>query len=191
MLENGGKSECYTGIWRSEHHDKGASGCTAPGPKYRRQKWSKFKSTWHLKSKILMVSMDILMTFCYQLKQESLSDQGQPPTSQNIGVPSEQVWKNLCCKGPNVVGFPSEQDWTGPFGSRVSQENKFEQVYSRHSPVGRVSAWSHTVSSGMIGPSFEPHQCLLQITWKRIAQLSFWLSIGQQVLHQRWIWENV
>ena len=34
------------------------------------------------------------------------------------------------------------------------------------SSVGRVSAWSHTVSGGMIAPGFESHQCLAGM-WKR------------------------
>ena len=31
---------------------------------------------------------------------------------------------------------------------------------SQESPVGRASAWSHTVSGGIIAPGFESHQCL-------------------------------
>ena len=59
---------------------------------------------------------------------------------------------------------------------------------SRAGIVCRASAWSHTV---MIGPSFEPHQCLLTGVWKRTAWLSWWLPRGWQVLHQRWILGNV
>ena len=64
---------------------------------------------------------------------------------------------------------------------------KCDSMPSRHSSVGRASAWSHTVSSGTIGPSFEPHQCLLTGMWIRMAQLPCWPPRGQQVSHQRWI----
>ena len=50
-----------------------------------------------------------------------------------------------------------------------------------HSPVLRTFVY------GMIGPGFEPHQCLLTGTRKRTAQLPCWPSWGQQVLHQRCI----
>ena len=46
---------------------------------------------------------------------------------------------------------------------------------SRHSSVGRGSAWCHTASGGMTGLSFKPHQFLLIGTWKRMAQLLCWL----------------
>ena len=41
-----------------------------------------------------------------------------------------------------------------------------ESFLCRDSSVGRASAWSHTVSSGMIAPSFESHQWVIGM-WKR------------------------
>ena len=59
-------------------------------------------------------------------------------------------------------------------------------VPSRAGIVSRASAcWLHVVSGGMIGPGFEPYQCLLEGMWKRMAQLPSLLLRGQQVLHQR------
>ena len=43
----------------------------------------------------------------------------------------------------------------------------------------------------MIGPSFEPHQCLLTGTWRRMTWLLCLLSRGWQVWHQRWIWGHL
>ena len=61
-------------------------------------------------------------------------------------------------------------------------------VPSRAGMVSRASAcWLHAGSGGMIGPGFEPHQCLLAGMWKRMAQLPCLLLRAQQVLHQRWI----
>ena len=53
-----------------------------------------------------------------------------------------------------------------------------------HSSVDRTSAWSHTMSSSMIGPGFETNQCLFSGMWKRMAWLPCWAPRGQQVSHQ-------
>ena len=57
--------------------------------------------------------------------------------------------------------------------------------------VEYLAAWCHPVSSGMTGPSFKPHQCLLVGTWKGMAWLPCWPPRDQQVSHQRWTLGNV
>ena len=71
---------------------------------------------------------------------------------------------------------PSESDIAFAFAFAFCEEtlarNVLTHVYreqrskSRDSSVDRASAWSHTVSGGMIAPGFESHQCLTGM-WKR------------------------
>ena len=51
---------------------------------------------------------------------------------------------------------------------------------SLHSSVGRASDWSHTVSGGMIGPSFKPHQWLLAT--KRSADVAPEVNLRECVI---------
>ena len=41
----------------------------------------------------------------------------------------------------------------------------------------------------MLNPGLESHQCLYTSIWIKMVWLSCWLPRGQQVLHQRWIWD--
>ena len=52
---------------------------------------------------------------------------------------------------------------------------RMTHMSSRHRSLSRALAYS------IIGPGFDPHQCLLTGTWKRMAQLSCWLQRGKQV----------
>ena len=65
---------------------------------------------------------------------------------------------------------------------RRLESNK--KTYS--SKVGRVSAWSHTMTSSMIDPGFNPHQILFTGMRKRMAWPSCRPPRGWQALHQRW-----
>ena len=58
---------------------------------------------------------------------------------------------------------------TIPLIGRFTTKDMLLSLASRHCSVGRAYAWSHTVSSGTIGPSFKPHQCLLTVTWKETS----------------------
>ena len=59
--------------------------------------------------------------------------------------------------------------------SRYKLHQESIPVLNPHSLVSRASASYHTVSSGMTGPGFKSHQCLLTGTWMRMPQLPCWL----------------
>ena len=54
-----------------------------------------------------------------------------------------------------------------------------------------VGTYIYICACGMIGLSFEPHQCLVRGMLKRSAQVPCWPPNGQQVSHQGWISGNV
>ena len=66
--------------------------------------------------------MAILMTYCYQLKQESISGQSQPSKSQKMYGGSK--WTNL----NKFKQVSSKQVWTGACGGG-SHMNKIEQAH--------------------------------------------------------------
>ena len=53
----------------------------------------------------------------------------------------------------------------------------------KHSSVGEVSAWSHTVSSSTTGPSFKPHQCHAMLASKRLVGAIPKVNLGVHVTH--------
>ena len=73
-----------------------------------------------------------------------------------------------------------------PLSRTAGNRNLINMIFlpSRHSSVGRASAWSLAVSGGTIGPGFESHQYLLAGTWKRRSWLPCWPPRGQQVSHR-------
>ena len=67
----------------------------------------------------------------------------------------------------------------------------FKNLPSRHNSVGRASAWSHIVRQWHARQTpVSSHQCLFASTWIRMVWLPCWPPRGQQVSHQRWIWDE-